>query len=213
MPFATDRDILAIEPNAFRDLAWLGQRLIKAIGDVSGTTLTLTSHDHDLEAVDARAGSVVLIAGIAHEILSRTDGTHAEISKIRADTDAPAIPPDAGTDLEVLIFTFAPQLAIVHREALRLAGIEPSDPAATPSEADITNPRALVPLEVFGALHIAYAAASALSGRDSHLAARASAYAALVSRERARARIALDLDGDGLPDAVRRLNAHQLIRA
>ncbi len=213
MAFASDRDLPAIEPNVFRDLAWLGQRLVNGEGDVVGTTLTLTSFDHDFVSVGVDVGSVVLIADVAHEVLSRTDATHVEVSKIRASESDPPIPPDAGVGLEVLVFTFAPQLEMVHREVLRLVGIEPSDAQASPGEADIVNPDALVALEAFGALHLAYSAAGALSGRDSHLAARGAMYALLVGRERARAKVELDLDGDGKADATRRLNVLQLLRA
>lgn len=209
MAFATDRDLLAIEPNVFRDVAWLGQRLIKGTGDVAGTTITLTTFDHDLISAGVAAGAVVLIAGVAHEVLSVTDAAHAEVSKARAGADDPAIPADAGTGLEIVVSTLRPQIEMVHREVLRLAGID----VGVPGEADVTNGDALILLEAYGALHIAYAAAGALSGADSHLAARAAMYAALVGRERARARVEIDLDGDGLPDATRRLNVVRPLRA
>ncbi len=213
MAFATDRDLPAIEPNVFRDLAWLGQRLISGVGDVSGTTLTLTSFDHDFVNANIDSGAVVLIAGVAHEVLSRTDATNTEVSKIRGSKADPAIPPDAGVGLEILVYTFAPQLEMVHREVLRLAGIEPADEQASPGKADIVNPEALIPLEAFGALHLAYSAGGALSGRDSHLASRAAMYMGLVGRERARVKVELDLDHDGVADTTRRLNVVQLLRA
>ena len=48
--FAQDRDLLALDPNLFRDVAWSGQRLVSGVGNISGTTLTLTSQDVTLEA-------------------------------------------------------------------------------------------------------------------------------------------------------------------
>lgn len=210
MAFATDRDLLFIEPNLFRDVAWLGQRLLKGTGDVVGTTLTLVTFDHDLVSAGVGEGSVVLIAGIAHEVLSVADATHAQVSKIRGRSDDPAIPADAGTGLEIVVSTLRPQIELVHREVLRLAGIDAA--SGSPTEADVTNGLSLVPLETFGALHLAYAAAGALSGVDSHLAARAAMYASLVGRERTRARVEIDLDADGLPDATRRLNVVRPLR-
>ena len=50
-----------------------------------------------------KAGSVVLIAEVAHEVLARTDATHVEVSKVRNSVADVALPPDAGTDLEVLV--------------------------------------------------------------------------------------------------------------
>lgn len=210
MAFATDRDLLAIEPNVLRDVAWVGQRLVKGTGDVAGTTLTLVTFDHGFLSAGVGAGAVVLIAGVAHEVLSVIDQTHAEVSKVRGRVDDPAIPGEPGVGLEIVVATLRPQIEIVHREVLRLAGI---GVGGTPVEADITNGESLVLLEAYGALHLAYAAAGALSGADSHLAARAAMYSALVGRERARARVEVDLNGDGAPDATRRLNIIRPLRA
>jgi len=212
MAFAADRDLAAIEPNVFRDVAWIGQRLISATGDVAGTTLTLTTFDHDLASVGVGAGSVVLIGRVAHEVIQQLSTTTAEVSKIRAGATDATIPPDAGTGLEVLVFTLKPQLAMAHREVLRLVGIDADDPQATPGEAQVVNPQSLVMLEALGALHLAYAAAGALSGGDSVPAQRATMYARLVCKARVSARVELDLDGDGVVDAVRRANVVGLLR-
>ncbi len=47
--FALDRDLLALEPNLFRDAAWAGQRVVSGVGDVAGETLTLLTQDVDFE--------------------------------------------------------------------------------------------------------------------------------------------------------------------
>ncbi|MFG0260543.1 MAG: hypothetical protein ACF8LK_09355 [Phycisphaerales bacterium JB041] len=43
--FATDRDLLVLEPSLVRDIGWVGQRLARGSGDIAGTTLTMTVQD------------------------------------------------------------------------------------------------------------------------------------------------------------------------
>ncbi len=213
MSFAMDRDLIALEPTLLRDIAFSAQRRLVGTCDVAGDTMTLTDTDHDLDASGVAPGFVAQIAGVSVEILAVLSPTSARISKIRADIDDPPIEPDAGAGLPVTIDSFAPQREMVHREVLRLAGIEPDDPSASPGKEQILFPRSLVPLEAYGALHLIYASASALAGDDAPVSARAAMYARLVARERARAKVVLDLDGDGRPDAVRRLHVLRLVRA
>jgi len=213
MSFADDRDLIAIEPTLLRDVAFAAQRRLVGTCDIAGDTMTLTAFDHDLSAAGVEAGFVAQIAGVPLEILAVLSPTSAQVSKIRAGVDDPPIEPDQGTGLSVTIDSFAPQRAIMHREVLRLAGIEPDDPEAAPGEAQILFPRSLAMLEALGSLHLIYASASALAGSDAPSSARAAMYARLVARERARAKVVLDLDGDGRPDATRRLSVLQLQRA
>src|SRR3954470_14123560 len=69
--FASDRDLLAMEPNLFRDVGWVGQRLVSGTGGVAGTTLTLTAQDVDFEDGGVGAGCVVLVDGAPYEVLAR----------------------------------------------------------------------------------------------------------------------------------------------
>lgn len=213
MPFAADRDLLIIEPTLFRDVAWLGQRLLEGVADLAGSTMTLTTYDHDLAALDIRPGAVVLANDVPHEITEILGPTDATISRIRADRDDPLIAPGASPPLTVEIHSFRPQLEMIHRQVLRMAGIEPSDAGADVTTDNITNPAALRAVESHGALHLIYSAAAALGGDDSPLASRARLHRAIFGIERQRALVELDLDGDGLPDATRRLNAIQFVRA
>ncbi len=213
--FASDRSLLVLEPTLFRDVVWVGQRLVGGMGDVAGTTLTLTSQDVTLEAANVEAGYVVLVGGAPYEVIERLTATTATISRIRASTGDGALPPTPVTAQAVAVVTFRPQIAMVHAQVLRLLGIEPGATAqpGTPSESSITNPEALEHIEALGAIHLILAAAAALSPPESALWARAEMYRQRFASERQRAIARLDLDGDGLADATRRLNIIQFIRA
>lgn len=208
--FATDRDLVALEPKLFRDVAWVSQRLFEGTGDVSGSTLSIASGS--FESAGVEAGHVVLIGGVPHEVVSRDSATALTVSRMRASVDGAVIAPDAGTGLLVSVYSFGPQMGIVHGQVLRMLGIEPSEVGAAVSEASITNPEALRLLEAFGALHLVFAAAAALEGEGSALRRRAESYRELFAHERGRVSVAVDLDGDGSADATRRLNAVRFVR-
>jgi hypothetical protein len=219
--FASDRDLLVYEPNLFRDVGWVGQTLIKGTGNVSGTTLTITGGaDANLLTANVATGYVVLVGGTPYEIVSRLSGSTATISRLRDQSTDAVRPPTAGTALDVMVMTFRPQIQIVHEQVLRMLGIEPNDPALSPAdplaigEDKITNPGSLARVEALGALHLIYAAAAAPGGDLGlgSLAGRAQLYRDRFARERQRVIAHIDTDGDGQPDATRRLNVIQFVR-
>lgn len=211
--FTQDRDLLLLEPALFRDLAWIAQRLVRGTGTISGTTLTMSTQDVTLEAAGVTAGHVVSYDNVGLEVVARLSPTTATISRPRQDPDDPPIPPaPAASPLLAEVITFAPQIAIVHQQLLRMLGIDPADPAADVTESSITNPRSLALPEALGALHLIYAGAAAPQRRDGPLNERAEMYRRRFAQERARAVVRLDLDGDGQADATRRFSIAQLVR-
>jgi hypothetical protein len=183
----------------------------------SSPTLTLTAQDVNFQDGGVGEGDVVLVDGAPYEVLERLTATTARISRLRDDPEGAALTPSPVTGKPVLVYSFRPQLGIVHGQVLRMLGIEPgAEPAeGEPGEGDITNPGALRQLEVLGALHLIFTAAAAPGAtfRDSHEFNRAQIYRERFAAERQRAAARVDLDGDGLPDATRRLNAVQFVRA
>lgn len=210
--FINDRDLLTLEPNVFRDAGWAGQRLLATTGSTLGTTLTLASGS--FTAAGIAPGHVVIYDGMALEVLTVTSATVATVSLLRSRITDPAIAPPALGIKNVSCWTFRPQISLMHSQILRMLGIEPdaSDDAMV-SEASIVNPASLALAEMLGALHLAYAAAAALSQADSALAARAQMYRQRFGEERQRAVAKIDLDGDGKADATRRMNIVQFIRS
>lgn len=211
--FTTDRDLLLLEPSLFRDLAWIAQRLVRGTATIAGTTLTMSTQDVTLEAAGITAGHVVSFDNVGYEVLARLSASTATISRPRQDTSDPAIPPaPAAVPLLAEFTTFAPQARLVHHQLLRMLGIDPADPESSPTESNITNPRALALPESLGALHLIYAAAAAPQRRDGPLHDRAEMYRRRFAQERLRAVVRLDLNNDAIADATRRLSIAQLSR-
>jgi len=207
--FAQDRDMLAIEPHAFTDALWAGRRLASGAAGVSSTTLTATSATATFIEAQTQAGQVVVFDGAPLEIVEVTSGTVLEVSRLRTSIDDDALPPGNGTGVLFTVVSFAPQLAIVHRQLLGMLGLDRPDGPGAEAVVDATF---LAHAEALGALHLVYAAASALSGPNSALGARAAMYADMFSRARQTLAVGLDLDGDGVIDATRRPALMQLVR-
>jgi len=85
--FASERDLLAIEPHAFTDALWAGRRVTGGQGDVSGTTLTATSASVGFDAAQVAAGQVVVVAGVPLEVVSVVSATQLAVSLLRDDFD------------------------------------------------------------------------------------------------------------------------------
>ncbi|MEX2218350.1 MAG: hypothetical protein WD749_06275, partial [Phycisphaerales bacterium] len=138
------------------------------------------------------------------------------VSRLRADAEADPLPPSPAAGKPVAVYTFAPQLAAAHAEVLRLLGVEPGDeaPEGRVAESAITNPADLRRLECLAALRLIFEAATPAEGawRTSHEFNRAQIYQGRFEAERQRVAALLDLDGDGVADATRRLNVIHVVR-
>lgn len=211
MAFATDRDLLVLEPNLFRDIAWAGQRRLSATdGATSGDSLTSASSDFGAAGVGA--GHVVMLDAIALEVIERVSATELKVSLLRDSAQDEALPPPALSGAKVLVTSFGPQIQSVHEQLLRALGVEPSDTSAAVTASNITNPAALARLEAIGALHLVFSAAAALANEQDRWWLKAEMYRDRFIAQRRRLAIGIDLDGDGVPEATRRLNTIQFVR-
>lgn len=213
--FATDRDLLILEPNLVRDIGWVGQRLVKGTGDITGNTLTMTGQDVGFELAEIGPGHVVTVGGVVYEVIETIDNTRLTISRMRASTAGAVLPPSAATGAQVEVMSFRPQLAMVHAQVLRMLGIDPDagpELGAVTEEA-ITNPASLALFEALGALHLVFTAAAALAGESSPAAFKARMYRDRFAAERGRVAARIDTDADGLPDTTRRPSVVQLTRS
>lgn len=207
--FAQDRDMLAVEPHAFTDALWAGRRLASGSAGVSGTILTTTSATAGFIEARAQAGQVIVFNGVPLEVVSVTSATVVEVSRLRVSVDDDPLPPAGVSSAAFTLVSFAPQLGIVHRQLMGMLGLDRQD---GPGPEAVIDPEPLAHAEALGALHLVYAAASALSGPSSALGARAAMYADMFSRARQSLAVGLDLDGDGVVDATRRPALVHLVR-
>lgn len=217
MNFSTDRDLIVLEPAVFDEAPFAAQQRVY-VNDavVSGTTLTSTSADF-VEA-QVEPGCVVLIAGIAHEVLMRVDAQTLTVSLPRTRLSDPAIPGPGeaqGSELEVIGRTFAPQARVVHDCLLHRLGITPdgeTDPNATLAEDDIVSLSVMARLESLATLERIYASAATVTADDVTLRHKASEYRRRFTESLRRAVILIDTNGDGHADVRWRLGDLRLTR-
>ncbi|MEM1330630.1 MAG: hypothetical protein AAGG07_08730 [Planctomycetota bacterium] len=207
MVFATDRDLLAHDPEVFHRVVWAGQRLASGTATLSGTVVTFETVDVPLDVSGVGAGAVVLVGGTPYEVLDRTGATELSVSKLRGRvTDAPIPGGELSTAVPAQVATFAPQTALVHAQLLRMLGIDSS------SEGEVVDPASLAEVEALGTLHLVWSGASALSGPESPAGKRAEWFRKRYAAARREAVVPLDRDGDGEADATRRLNVLHVAR-
>jgi len=207
--FAKDRDLLVIEPGLFREVVWNGQRILSGTGDLLGVTLTLTSGTF-LDG-EIGAGHVILIDGLPMEVVSVQSATVATVSIMRGDVNSNIIPSNQVSGAVVEVFTFRPQIEIVHRQILSMVGIDVDDPDGL-GDAAVTNPGAMVVLEALGALHLIYASAGAPGRGGEAFLDRAKLYQQRFSMQRGSVVALIDLDGDGIAETRRHPNSFVLTR-
>ncbi len=211
----SDRDLLVLEPNLFRDVGWSAQRLFDGGAGISGTTLTVTVGPSNLAARGVKAGHVAIVNGVAMELTAVTSGATATVSRLRADpSDAIILPGDVSGTVPTSVTTFDPQIVVAHGQILRLLGIEPGGAVLDGQleEAAILRPRSLWLLEALLTLQAIYSSAAALTGDEGPLALRAELFRQRAAAERSRAVAYLDLNGDGVADVARYVGVAQWVR-
>ncbi|MEM9883131.1 MAG: hypothetical protein AAF800_09470 [Planctomycetota bacterium] len=212
MNFSTDRDLLALEPTLFHDVAWVGQqRLHHDDAYLADTTLTCASAD--FAAAGVEAGSVVLVNRTAMEVVARQDAMTLTVSLLRARLSDTPLPATDGGPYPVTARSFAPQAELVHDGLLRLLGIDPDDdgPDAL-SEDAVVSLSVMARLEALGTLERVYSGAVALTGDGERLIYKAGEYRRRFRHATAQASVLLDTDGDGHADERRRLGVMRFHR-
>ena len=203
MNFATDRDLLAFEPNLFRDVPFLSQQRLTAIdAAIAGNILTSAS---DFAVLGISVGDVVLVNDQPLEVLAREDANTLTVSQLRTSLIDAAIAPAPVAAGSLVVRTFAPQIALVHQSLLRMIGIDPdSNTEDDLGEDAILSLSLMARLESLGALERIYSAALTLTGDNDAVTAKAADYCKRFREAINRAAIRIDTDADGQADLERR---------
>lgn len=202
--FATDRDLLILEPMLFHDLRWPSQRLMHGHCTVNQTALALDSMDINFEEAQVQAGGVITVEDTPLEVVSRLDPKKLIVSRVRP-VDRAAIP--AGSFVgDCIVTSFAAQLDQVYRTMLRMAGLSVQDAFAVLNAEDARTANAL------GALALIFLAASNGAGTEHPHAQRAALYQKRFEAECERLTLVLDTNADGSADTSRRLTGGPMLR-
>ena len=212
MLLTTDRDLLIHEPSVFVDASSIATSLLSASdGTVSGTRLTSASSDFQAAGIDA--GHVIVVGTQALEVVTRVDPTNLDVSRPRATLTEVNIPPGDGTTLSIDVRTFGRIIAEVEAWILGALGIDPVDPTLPLDETAILNPEDIQEAVALRTIAQVFAAASANSPTDASLADRAALYSLRAAEVRRQTKAVLDLDADGIADAIRHIDVVSLQRS
>ncbi|GAB4109668.1 MAG: hypothetical protein Kow00105_18410 [Phycisphaeraceae bacterium] len=211
MPYVTDRDLLIFEPNLFNEVSFIAQERVHVTdASISGNYTTSASADFVAGQVDT--GSVLLIAGVPYEVITRISTTTLEISLPRTHTDDPGVPGGIGANLELIARTLMPQAELVHEGLLRLIGIDVDQSGVGLPESAVMSVEAVKQIEALGTLELAYAGAASVAGNSDALWTKASEYRRRFREARDGSVIRMDTDGDGLPDRKLVLGTTRYVR-
>lgn len=210
MPLITDVDLLTIEPAVFLDATAAATKVLSASdGAIAGTTLTSAGSSFTAAGIDA--GHVAVVAGEALEVVQRTSATTLNVSRPRPATSS-SIAPNAGSSLAFTIWTFQRLIELAEQSILAALAIDPEHPAQPLETAAILNRPAVERIIATATIARACAVASAANPASESLKQRASDYERELERLRQQLIVVLDLDGDGIADATRRLAIAVFIR-
>lgn len=213
MLLITDRDLLFIEPTLYLDATQAGTRLL-SVSDAVIAGTTLTSATVDFEAADIDEGHVVQVFSDnkAVEVVERIDAGTLHISLPRVTTSDSRIPPGDGTALAINVITFGRLIAQAQEWALAGLGLDPQHPTQPLDESAIVNPLPVRRLIALRTIMLAFEQAAALDPENASLAARALLYARRAAAAARQVSALIDLDGDGLHEATRRIDTITFVR-
>ena len=201
--FATDRDVLVVEPGLFARYAWLGQRVLVASASISGTVLTLGG-GATFAAAGVGVGGVLLLGEVPVEVVAITGAAVATVSLLRAGVGDAAIAPALSGAVMVTAYTFKPQIEIAHRQLMRMIGVDVD--GSTPGGATasmVRNPREVAWVEAVLAARLVLSAQAASFGHEQQMDRSLKLLDARARAGIESLRVLLDTDGDGVADVVR----------
>ena len=219
MSMISDRDLLTIEPSMFVDAQGEGTLLSEASdGSVTRSNRKLLSLSSDFIVDGITTSHVIVVMYPVNdnqvlEITSVSTATSLLVSRIRAQPGDPAIKPQDGSALPIKIITFQRAIDEAQAWVLGALGMVDSGQIDDLDENDITNPEDVKRMIASLTIARVFAGAAASAPTDAGLAARSALYSTQAKAIAHQTRALIDLDGDGLPDATRRIDVLSLARS
>lgn len=207
MTFCKDVDLLYWEPDVLRDAAFASQTLDAGTGDLTGSTLDLTTGSAFTNQ-HVEPGQVIVLGGAVagcYVVTTVSGPFQLQVSALYDDMFPASGPPPApltaasATGVSFVIRTFRAQRTVVSDLLLQSLGIVPGTAAAR--TAVVLNPEALRRACVLGTLQMIYSAVAAAADEPARYSVRAQLYERLYRRALLAAKVDVDLDGDGRADA------------
>ena len=206
-PFCTDADLLAWEPNIFRDAPFASQTLLAGTGTLSGTSFTIESGSFADAGI--AADHVITLGGDIdgcfpiRAVDSDTANTVSALDQLNEPSELTP-PLSASGPIPFAIRTFRPQREIVTQLIAQAGSLESTD--------ELLNADVLARPCALGTFELIYSALAAIS--DNELASRRAAfYERLYRRALRHITIEVDTNGDGQLDERRTLSVLRFQRA
>lgn len=207
----TDIDLLRLEPRLFVDAASAATMLRSGSdGITSGTTFSSAGSDFAAAGIDA--GHVIVVGAEVVEVEARQSATSLHVSRPRADDSQDAIDPTPGMDQTFSVPTFERIASQETAWTLGALGIDARHPEHPLDESAVTNAADLRRYVALRVIARGFERAAAGDPGNLALAGRAAHWRAIEQSARHLTAVFLDLDGDGVPDATRRIDDVMLTR-
>lgn len=212
MLYCTDVDLLHYEPNLFKDAAFASQTLLTGVGNLAGTSFTITAGSLLTSRV-SKDGVICLLGTIvgSYPIVKVDSATQLTLSVLYdglrpASGDPVAVPVATAVNQPFAVRTFWAQRRVVSDMIAAVAGLDGDSPPLLMNAPALVRPCAL------GTLQMVYNALAAIVEEPAEPLHRAERYGLWFRQAMAAARIELDTNGDGRGDTTRHLGLCQLVR-
>jgi hypothetical protein len=214
--FSNDVDVLKYEPVLFGELHLPSQVLAAGTGGTLSNT-TFTASGANFVNASVTAGGVIYMQASdgsldgAYEIVSVDSATQLSVSVVRSDSDDASIAPPAATDISYRISTYGPQTAELGFQLTEYFGIGPGNPESDYGAEDILDTDVLRRASVFGVIASVYAMLAS-QGEEKGFWKKSTYYQKLFEKARARCRLSIDVDSDGVADVSKVGASVRLVR-
>ncbi len=214
MAMITDRDLAVVEPSIFIDAGNQATLLYGASNGAIATNTRFTSVGSDFAGKGIDLGHIITV-DTPSQVLEVTGPQSTDtvlVSRLRVDSTDPAITLDNTTGLTFSIYTFERAIDRAESWVLGALGLVDTGQVDDLDETDITNPEDVKRMIATLTIARVFAAAAAGAPADAALAAQSALYSTRVRETAHQTRALIDLDGDGLPEATRRIDVLALVR-